>query len=71
MDRKYMNLDELKDFLGVNHQTIYNFRRLWGLPYIKIGSVVRYDRDEVVAWMGSFRHVESAEPEILAATGTG
>ena len=51
IDRKYMNLDELKEFLGVNHQTIYNFRRLWGLPYIKIGSTVRYDRDDVVEWM--------------------
>lgn len=70
MDRKYMNLDELKDFLGVNHQTIYNFRRLWGLPYIKIGNVVRYDRDEVIAWMASYRHVESAEPEALPATAT-
>lgn len=71
MDRKYMNLDELKDFLGVNHQTVYNFRRLWGLPYIKIGSVVRYDRDEIIAWMNSHRHVDSNEGEALPAAGTG
>jgi predicted DNA-binding transcriptional regulator AlpA len=70
MDRKYMNLDELKEFLGVNHQTIYNFRRLWGLPYIKIGSVVRYDRDEIIAWMARYRHVDSTEAEALPATGT-
>lgn len=64
MNRKYMNLDELKNFLGVNHQTIYNFRRLWGLPYIKIGSVVRYDRDEVEAWMASYRCVDVATDEV-------
>lgn len=71
MDRKYMNLDELKDFLGVNHQTVYNFRRLWGLPYIKIGSVVRYDRDEVIAWMASHRHVDSSEGAAVPAVGIG
>ncbi|MCE5237707.1 helix-turn-helix domain-containing protein [bacterium] len=71
MDRKYMNLDELKDFLGVNHQTVYNFRRLWGLPYIKIGSVVRYDRDEVIAWMASHSHVDSSEAAAVPAAGIG
>lgn len=69
-ERKYMNLDELKEFLGVNHQTIYNFRRSFGLPYIKIGATVRYDRDEVVAWMNRHRCVDSAatdEVELAAA----
>lgn len=57
-DRKYMNLEELKDFLGVNHQTVYNFRRCFGLPYIKIGTTVRYDRDEIIAWMSQHRCVD-------------
>jgi len=61
IDRKYMNLEQLKEFLGVNHQTVYNFRRLWGLPYIKIGSTVRYDRDEVERWMAGYRCVDSQE----------
>lgn len=60
-ERKYMNLDELKEFLGVNHQTVYNFRRAFGLPYIKIGTTVRYDRDEVVAWMNSFRCIDTSQ----------
>jgi len=66
-ERKYMNLEELREFLGVNHQTVYNFRRLWGLPYIKIGTTVRYDRDEVVAWMAAHRCVDSeAAPDRMA-----
>ena len=69
IERKYMNLEELKEFLGVNHQTIYNFRRLWGLPYIKIGATVRYDRDEVVAWMSQFRCVDAEGRRELAAVG--
>lgn len=59
MEKKYMTLEELKEFLGVNHQTIYNLRRYWGLPYIKIGSLVRYDRDEIITWMSRFRRVEA------------
>jgi len=66
-ERKYMDLDELKDFLGVNHQTIYNFRRLFGLPYIKIGATVRYDRDEVVQWMAGFRCVDSETSPTMGA----
>jgi excisionase family DNA binding protein len=69
LERKYMNLDELKEFLGVNHQTVYNFRRLWGLPYIKIGTTVRYDRDEIMAWMAQFRCVDTENISGLAAAG--
>lgn len=68
-EKKYMNLEELKEFLGVNHQTVYNFRRLFGLPYIKIGTTVRYDRDEVIAWMASHRTVDQeANTELTAAS---
>lgn len=58
-ERKYMNLEEVKDFLGVNHQTVYNFRRFFGLPYIKIGTTVRYDRDEIIAWMSQHRCIDT------------
>lgn len=68
-ERKYMNLEELQEFLGVNHQTVYNFRRFFGLPYIKIGTTVRYDRDEIITWMNSFRVVDSeAQAETALAT---
>jgi predicted DNA-binding transcriptional regulator AlpA len=69
IERKYMNLEELKDFLGVNHQTVYNFRRAWGLPYIKIGATVRYDRDEVIEWMAQHRCVDQGAVRNLAAVG--
>jgi predicted DNA-binding transcriptional regulator AlpA len=65
-ERKYMNLEEVKDFLGVNHQTVYNFRRIFGLPYIKIGTTVRYDRDEIIAWMSQHRCVEVGEGAAMA-----
>ncbi len=69
MERKYLTLEELKEFLGVNHQTIYNFRKSRGLPYIKIGSTVRYDRDDVVAWMSQFRCVDSVSTHDIATAG--
>lgn len=59
LDHRYLTLEELKEFLGVNHQTIYNFRRQWGLPYIKIGTTVRYDREDVIAWMAKHRCVDA------------
>jgi predicted DNA-binding transcriptional regulator AlpA len=67
-DRKYMNLEEVKEFLGVNHQTVYNFRRLFGLPYIKIGTTVRYDRDEIIKWMSEHRCVDSDSLELAQDT---
>lgn len=66
-ERKYMNLEEVKDFLGVNHQTVYNFRRFFGLPYIKIGTTVRYDRDAIIEWMNQHRCIDTEASAELPA----
>lgn len=48
-----MNLlttQEVMDLLKVRRNTVYRLRES-GLPYIKLGRSVRYDREDVIAWV--------------------
>ena len=48
-----MNLlttNEVMDLLKVRRNTVYKLREA-GLPYIKLGRSVRYDQDDVIAWV--------------------
>nr|MDT0666672.1 helix-turn-helix domain-containing protein [Micromonospora sp. DSM 115978] len=51
-----MTSDELAEFLSVPKSTIYNWRRVkTGPPWFKVGKYVRYDLDEVLAWLEAKR----------------
>jgi len=47
--------------LGVCEKTIRNWRNGLGLPFRKLGRLIRYDVDEVLAWF-------KARPAMVAAT---
>lgn len=47
---KLMTTKDLMEYLQVSQRTVYNFRDA-GMPIIKIGSIIRYKKDEVDKWM--------------------
>lgn len=47
-----MNMKELQEFLKVKRSTVYRLRDE-GLPVIRLGRVVRFDREEIVRWLRS------------------
>ncbi len=49
-----LTVNELMSLLRVKRSTLYALREQ-GLPAIKIGRSIRFDRDEVVAWVKSQR----------------
>lgn len=51
-DYKYLTIEDLIEMLQVTRSTIYNLKKK-GLPFIKIGSNVRFEQTEVINWLNS------------------
>lgn len=50
MIEKYLTVDDVAALLQVSNKTVFNLRKL-GLPSIKKGRVLRFDKSEVDAWL--------------------
>ncbi|MNZ23762.1 Helix-turn-helix domain protein [compost metagenome] len=55
--------DQVATALGLSHRTLAAWRssRRNPLPYVKVGSRVRYRRQDVTAWLDSQTHASGAE----------
>lgn len=49
--KKYITVEELSDLLQLSPRTIYQYTSNQTLPYVKIGSSVRFDVDDIKAWI--------------------
>lgn len=49
---KYLTIEQVAEMLQVTRMTIYNLQSK-GLPFIKLGRSVRFDKDDVIEWMNS------------------
>ncbi len=47
---EYITTKELCDWLKISPNTANNWRRK-GLPYLRVGNTVRYDKEEVQKWL--------------------
>lgn len=48
--KELITTKELSSLLKVTRQTIGNWRRE-GMPFMKFGTTVRFDYDEVIEWL--------------------
>jgi len=60
-DYKYLTIEDLIEMLQVTRSTIYNLKKK-GLPFIKIGSNVRFEQSEVINWLNS-NHKKETETD--------
>ena len=51
-DIKFLTVEDVAEMLQVTRTTIYNLKKK-GRPFIKLGKNIRFDQDEVVAWVKS------------------
>jgi excisionase family DNA binding protein len=49
-DIDLMDENELCEWLKISVMTAYRWRKD-GMPYIKVGRLVRYDKEKVMAWL--------------------
>lgn len=48
-----LSTKELSELLGVNTNTLSNWRKEKGLPFIQVEKTIRYNRQEVEVWLKS------------------
>ncbi len=51
---------EAAKYLGLTHRHILSLRTRHEIPYIKLGRLVRFDPDQLDAWINARRHGEAA-----------
>lgn len=50
-NKKLLNVKELADFLNIKVSTLYSWVNQKKIPYVKIGHVVRFKREEIEKWL--------------------
>jgi len=51
-----MTIEDVSEMLQVTRTTIYNLKKR-GLPFIKIGKTLRFDREDVVDWIETHKTI--------------
>jgi len=61
--KKLLKIGEVARLLGVTTETIYNYRRreVDPIPCIKLGGAIRFDADDVDAWIKKQREGSNVE----------
>lgn len=50
MERRYLNINELSDYLGIPKGTLYAWVCYKKIPYVKIGRLVKFDLKRIEGW---------------------
>lgn len=48
---RYMSIEELADFLELSTSYIYKLTCAKAIPFYKIGKVLRFNQNEIIAWL--------------------
>ena len=51
MERKYLSVKELSEYLGIPKHTIYSWTSMKRIPYVKIGRLLRFDKNKIDSWL--------------------
>jgi len=50
-EKQLWNVDEVAKFLGISRNTIYWWAEIGKIPHSKLGKLVRFNPDDVMAWL--------------------
>ena len=53
MEKRFLNSEELAVYLGLSIHTIRQWTREGKLPFVKLGSAVRFDMQKIEKWVKS------------------
>lgn len=51
----WLTIQEAAELLRVKVGWIYERTRTNSIPHVKLGKYLRFDRDELIAWVGEFK----------------
>ena len=58
MGKHFLDINELKEYLGVSKNTIYYWMQLKYIPSYKFGRLVKFDSEEIESWIKAKKRVE-------------
>lgn len=51
MERRFLNIKEVSEYLGLKQGTVYSWVCYKKIPYIKMGRLVKFDIKRIDQWM--------------------
>lgn len=51
MEKRFLNVRELAEYLGIKRHTIYTWVSMKRIPYVKMGGRVMFDMRDVEKWI--------------------
>ena len=54
--RRFMNIHELSEFLGICVNTIYSWVSQDKIPFLKVGRLLRFDVGKIEIWLANRAH---------------
>ena len=54
MEKRFMNINEASEYLGFAVQTLYSWTSQRRIPFVKIGSRIRFDKHKLDKWIEGF-----------------
>lgn len=63
--KQYLNIATLAERLRIKPSTLYVWAEQGTIPHLKLGRLLRFDPDEIEAWLQAHRHEAIPEPTPL------
>jgi excisionase family DNA binding protein len=60
--KEYLDIAALAEGLRIKRSTLYAWAEQGTIPYLKLGRLLRFDPDEIEAWLQTHRHEAIPEP---------
>jgi len=51
MEKRFLNVEELAEYLGISTNTVYAWVCQRKIPYLKIGKLVKFDLTKIEQWL--------------------
>jgi len=66
MDKEFLNIKEVSQYLGIKISTLYFYVENGDIPHYRIGRLIRFKKQEVDQWMeGNKKEVTQLRLKIL------
>jgi len=51
VEKRYLDVKELSEYLGVSKHTIYSWTSMQKIPFVKMGGLVKFDIKAIEKWI--------------------
>ena len=55
MEKRYVNVNDIANYLGMSKPSIYRYAESRKIPFLKIGKVLRFDVVEIEKWLREYK----------------